>query len=182
MKNYSFIRKYQDKDNINIFEIENEIDKLYFEGLYDEVKSNNNLRKIVGSEIDLLNIGWICRIKKYYSFDKQRLSNILINRHYRIKPALLQNIIDADSVDEIKEILSKTYYKKIFLSETDFEENIDRFLYRTNYKVFKEDVMSIAYIFAYINVVDYENNDIINVFEGIRYGLDKEEIIKRLVR
>ena len=184
MGKYSFIKKYQDEnqDNINIFEIENEIDKLYFETLYDKVKSNNNLKKIVGSEIDLLNIEWIFRIKKYYNFDKQRLSNILINRYYKIKPFTLQNIIDTDSFDEITNILSKTYYSKLFLSETDFEDNVDRFLYKINYKIFKEDIWSIAYIFAYINLVDYENNDIINVFEGIRYNMDKSEIIKRLAR
>ena len=181
MGNYSFIKKFQSND-INIFEIENEIDKLYFENLYDEVKANANLKNIIGSEIDLLNIEWIFRIKKYYNFDKQRLSNILINRYFRIRQTTLQKIINADSFDEVKEILSKTYYRKLFLSETDFEENIDRFLYKINYKIFKEDVLSVAYIFAYINLVDYENNDIINVFEGIRYSMDKSEIIKRLVR
>ena len=28
----------------------------------------------------------------------------------------------------------------------------------------------------------YENNDIINTIEGIRYNMDKKEILKRLVR
>jgi len=179
---YSFIKKYQNNENINIFEIENEIDKLYFENLYDKVKSNNNLKKIIGSEIDLLNIEWIIRIKRFYNFDKQRLFQVLIDRYYKIKPNQLKDIINANSFDKIKTILSKTVYKNVFISETDFENNADRFLYQINYKVFKEDVLSIAYIFAYINLVDYENNDIINVIEGIRYNLDKGEIIKRLAR
>ena len=182
MGHYSFIKKYQNNENINIFEIENEIDKLYFENLYDKVKSNNNLKKIIGSEIDLLNIEWIIRIKRFYNFDKQRLFQVLIDRYYKIKPNQLKDIINANSFDEIKTILSKTVYKNVFISETDFENNADRFLYQINYKVFKEDVLSIAYIFAYINLVDYENNDIINVIEGIRYNLDKGEIIKRLAR
>lgn len=182
MGHYSFIKKYEDNENINIFEIENEIDKLYFENLYDKVESNKNLKKIIGSEIDLLNIEWIIRIKKFYNFDKQRLFQILINRYYRIKPSIIKEIINANSYDEIKSILSKTVYKNVFTAETDFEDNTDRLLYQINYKVFKEDVLSIAYIFAYINLVDYENNDIINVIEGIRYGMDKSEIIKRLAR
>ena len=182
MGHYSLIKKYQNNENINIFEIENEIDKLYFENLYDKVKSNNNLKKIIGSEIDLLNIEWIIRIKRFYNFDKQRLFQVLIDRYYKIKPNQLKDIINANSFDKIKTILSKTVYKNVFISETDFENNADRFLYQINYKVFKEDVLSIAYIFAYINLVDYENNDIINVIEGIRYNLDKSEIIKRLAR
>ena len=41
---------------------------------------------------------------------------------------------------------------------------------------------SIAYVLAYVNMIDYENNDIINTIEGIRYNMDKTEILKRLVR
>ena len=182
MDHYRFIKKYQNQENINIFEIENEIDKLYFEELYDSTKFNKNLKNIVGSEIDLLNIEWIIRIKKFYNFDKQRLLNILIDRYYKIKPGTLTNIIEKNSFDDINSILSKTYYKDIFSSENDFEGNTDTYLYKINYKTFKEDSISLAYIFAYINLVDYENNDIINVVEGIRYNMDKDEIIKRLAR
>ena len=182
MGQYSFIKKYQNNDKINVFEIENEIDKKYFENLYDKVKSNKNLKKIIGSEIDLLNIEWIIRVKKYYNFDKQRLIQIIINRFYRIKSSTVKDIINTNSFNEIKTILSQTVYKNVFISENDFEDNADRFLYQINYKIFKEDVLSMAYIFAYINLVDYENNDIINVIEGIRYRMDKDEIIKRLAR
>ena len=182
MDHYRFIKKYQNHENINIFEIENEIDKLYFEELYDSIKFNKNLKNIVGSEIDLLNIEWIIRIKKFYNFDKQRLLNILIDRYYKIKSSILKNIIEKNSFDDINSILSKTYYKDIFSSENDFEGNTDTYLYKINYKTFKEDSISLAYIFAYINLVDYENNDIINVVEGIRYNMDKDEIIKRLAR
>lgn len=182
MEHYNFIKKYQNHEIINIFEIENEIDKLYFEELYDSVKFNKNLKDIVGSEIDLLNIEWIIRIKKFYNFDTQRLLNMLINRYYKIKPNILKDIIEKNSFDDINSILNKTYYKNVFSSENDFEENTDTFLYKINYKTFKEDSISIAYIFAYINLVDYENNDIINVVEGIRYNMDKAEIIKRLAR
>ena len=182
MEHYNFIKNYQNQENINIFEIENEIDKMYFEELYDSVKFNKNLKDIVGSEIDLLNIEWIIRIKKFYNFDTQRLLNMLINRYYKIKPTILKEIIEKNSFDDINSILKKTCYKNVFSSENDFEENTDTFLYKINYKTFKEDSISIAYIFAYINLVDYENNDIINVVEGIRYNLDKAEIIKRLAR
>ena len=37
MKYNRILKKYQEKDNINIFELENEIDRLYFETLYDKV-------------------------------------------------------------------------------------------------------------------------------------------------
>ena len=69
-----------------------------------------------------------------------------------------------------------------FFDENNLEENIDKYLYEINKKIFRNDMTSIAYVLAYVNMIDYENNDIINTIEGIRYNMDKTEILKRLVR
>ena len=182
MKYNKILKKYQEPENVNVFEVENEIDKLYFGILYDTVKGQANLEKIIGSEIDLLNVLWIFRTKKYYNFDTSKIKEILIQRYYKLNPSLINNIINAKSFEEIKEIMSETAYKKVFMDETNLEENIDRYLYNVNKKIFQSDMMSIAYVFAYVNMIDYENNDIINTIEGIRYNMDKTEILKRLVR
>jgi vacuolar-type H+-ATPase subunit C/Vma6 len=78
--------------------------------------------------------------------------------------------------------MKNTVYKDVFLEENDLETNIDTYLYNINKKIFKQEISSISYIYAYINLIDYENNDIINTIEGIRYNMEKTEIIKRLVR
>ena len=181
MKYNEILKKYQEQENINIFEVENEIDKLYFETLFDKIKQNANLKKIVGSEIDLLNILWIFRVKKYYKFEKEKLKQIVINKNYKLKSSTINKLIQANSFDELKQIIENTPYKEIFTQENDIEENIDKYLYSINKKIFKEDIMSIAFIFAYVNLIDYENNDIINTIEGIRYNMEKREILKRLV-
>lgn len=72
MKYNKILKKYQEQENINVFEVENEIDKLYFETLYDTVKNEEKSKKIIGSEIDLLNVLWIFRIKKYYNFEARK--------------------------------------------------------------------------------------------------------------
>ncbi len=182
MKYNKILKKYQEQENINVFEVENEIDKLYFETLYDTVKTQTNLRKIIGSEIDLLNVLWIFRMKKYYNFEEEKIKQILIKRYYKLNSKIINNIIKAKTFEEIKEIMSKTVYKKVFINENDLEEDIDRYLYEVNKKIFQNDITSIAYIFAYINMIDYENNDIINTIEGIRYNMDKQEILERLVQ
>ena len=182
MKYNKILKKYQEQENINVFEVENEIDKLYFETLYDTVKNEVNSKKIIGSEIDLLNVLWIFRIKKYYIFESEKINQILIKRYYKLKPNIIQKIIQTNSFEEIKEIMSKTIYKSVFTEESSLEENIDKYLYEVNKKIFRNDITSIAYILAYVNMIEYENNDIINTIEGIRYNMDKTEILKRLVR
>lgn len=103
-------------------------------------------------------------------------------RYYKLKPNIIQKIIQTNSFEEIKEIMSKTIYKSVFTEESSLEENIDKYLYEVNKKIFRNDITSIAYILAYVNMIEYENNDIINTIEGIRYNMDKTEILKRLVR
>lgn len=182
MKYNKELIKYKEKDNINVFEVENEMDKLYFESLYDRVKTKANLKKIVGSEIDLLNVLWIFRVKKYYNFEKEKLKQILINRNYKLNSNIIEKLIKTNSYEELKEIMQQTIYKDIFKEEMDIENNIDKYLYWVNKKILKNDTTSIAYIFAYVNLINYENNDIINIIEGIRYNMKKQEILKTLVR
>ena len=182
MKYNKILKKYQEQENINVFEVENDIDKLYFETLYDTVKNEVNSKKIIGSEIDLLNILWIFRMKKYYHLEDEKINQILIKRYYKLNPNIIKKVIQTNSFEEIKETMKKTVYINVFTSENDLEENIDKYLYEINKKIFRNDITSIAYVLAYVNMIDYENNDIINTIEGIRYNMDKTEILKRLVR
>lgn len=182
MKYNKILKKYQEQENINVFEVENDIDKLYFETLYDTVKNEVNSKKIIGSEIDLLNILWIFRMKKYYHLEDEKINQILIKRYYKLNPNIIKKVIQTNSFEEIKETMKKTVYINVFTSENDLEEKIDKYLYEINKKIFRNDMTSIAYVLAYVNMIDYENNDIINTIEGIRYNMDKTEILKRLVR
>lgn len=111
-----------------------------------------------------------------------KINQILIKRYYKLRPNIIEKIIQTNSFEEIKEIMQETTYKSVFLDEMDLEQNIDRYLYEVNKKIFRNDITSIAYILAYVNIIEYENNDIINTIEGIRYNMDKTEILKRLVR
>lgn len=181
MKYGKILNKYKGLEKANLFEIENTIDKTYFEHLYDIAGKNANFKKIVGSEIDLLNISWIYRLKKYYNFDKNSIINFLIKRYYKISKKTINQLIEANSYEEYSEALKQTKYKQIAQDEDYINQYVDKYLYKINKTVFKQDISTNAYIYAYINIIEYENNDIINTIEGLRYNVEKAEILKRLV-
>lgn len=182
MKYHKILKKYQEKDKINVFELENELDKMYFEKVYEIFKNEKNLKKIIGSEIDLLNVLWIYRAKKYFSLEDYKIYDILIKKDYKINENILEELIHSKSFDQIKDIMSKTVYKDIFTNEEELENNVDRYLYKINKDIFKNDIYTSSYIYAYINLIDYENNDIINAIEGIRYNINRKDILRRLIR
>jgi V/A-type H+-transporting ATPase subunit C len=73
---YKVFQKYEDviKD-APLEEIEVELDKFYFCEIYKLAKKENKeLQDMIGTEIDLLNIIWIYRSKKYFNYSRRRNS------------------------------------------------------------------------------------------------------------
>ena len=70
------------KNGKSNFEIENELDKIYFENLEKTVKgSSKKLEKLIGIQADLFNILWLYRCKRYFGMEKEEY---LIPYRYRL--------------------------------------------------------------------------------------------------
>ena len=103
------IEELVSKDNIPIFELETKLDKEYFLHLQRSIQNKSKeVKNIVGTRIDTLNIIWILRAKKYYSLSNEELKNLLIPIYYNLRKSNIEELIDANSFDEIQGILSKT--------------------------------------------------------------------------
>jgi len=183
---YKIFKPYENSDikDISIFEVENKLDIFYFKTLLKETKNKKNpiLRDLIGSQIDLENIIWIYRTKKYYNFTKQQIINTLINDYYNLSKEEIYNLIDANDYQEFEKIIKNTVYKKIInQSERNLEQMTQKYLYEKNKKVFRNNMFNLNFIFSYINIIDAENNDITNIIEGIRYDLSRKEISTKLV-
>ena len=81
----------------------------------------------------------------------------------------------------MKNILDETIYRKVFKSKETLEHDRDKFLYDLYMKLFRTKLFNICTVFCNINLIDIEIKNIINIIEGIRYKVDKQEIQKRLI-
>lgn len=182
---YQIFNKYiNDNVNIDVFKLENKLDKFYFEKMLKISESyNKNLFDMVGKKSDLNNIIWIYRVRKNYNFSKDSIRDILINFNYKLKKNELENLIESDNEKEFFEVLQTTYYSKYinFKYDIELENEIDRYLYNLYKKIFKADIFDIGSVYAYLNMIDDENNDIMNIIEGIRYDLDRDKLKEKLV-
>lgn len=177
--------EYGDSINqVSLFQIENKLDKLYFENMMKIAKSyNSSLEDMIGKQIDLNNIVWIYRVRKHYGFSREQIKDILIFKNYKLKKAELEKLMDANDERELIKELKQTYYAKYidFNELADLDEKIDQYLYKLYQKYFRGNILNISAIYAYIGMVEKENNDIMNIVEGIRYHLNKDEIRKKLI-
>lgn len=186
-RGYSSVFEKQRKeiDQMNLFEMENQLDKFYFEHMIKITrKHNRNLADIIGKQIDLNNIIWMYRVKKNYHFSEEQTRNILIKAYHKLRKSELEKMVEVKNEKEMKEVLQKTFYAKHidFEHTEELEQQADKYLYEVYRKHFRGNIFDISAIYAYINMIEQENNDIMSVVEGIRYHLHKEEIQKKLIR
>jgi len=174
--------------NKNMFAIEMALDTIYFKTVYKIIDNLRNrrdkkiMKEIIGTEIDLLNIMWIYRCKKYYEVPKEIVFIQLIPYKYKLSKAKLQEMAAAEKFSQLAEIIRTTEYKsmaeriadkdgKMFI-ETSYEKYFSNMLKR----LVKENAFSIAVVIEEIYSVNSEISRIVNIVECIRYGLAVPEI------
>ena len=178
------LKKYfENKDTeYSIFEIENELDKMYLKSIYNSEGNNKNLKKMIGAKIDFTNILWIYRMKKYYNFSEDKIEKSIIDINYALKKNQILLLVKAKNIEELNEILKKTVYSNIATDDIyELECNMKKYLHGLYIKNFKSNLLSINCIYSYLNLVELENKDIISIIEAVRYGIDKEKLLKKLI-
>ena len=180
---YKIFEEYEEIiENAPLEEIEVKLDKFYFEKIYNLAKKyNKNLLYLIGTEIDLLNIIWIYRAKKYFKYSKNEIKEILIPINYKLSKKILEDLLNAEDFNDMKTVLNETKYRKVFSDENKIEYDKNKYLYDINIKLFRTKLFDICTVFCNINLLDIEIKNIINIIEGIRYKLDKSEIQKKII-
>ncbi len=179
-----FIEQIQDQDikeifetSKNNFELENRLDKYYFESLLKEVKGKNkDIEDILKYKIDLLNILWTYRCHKYYGIVNE---NILINNFSKININIIREVAETTSIEDLKQILNKTVYKNIL--QNDVEKDIERALYKRSKSSFRKDILNLNTVISYFEILKIEKENIITIIEGIRYKLNVQAIEKKII-
>ncbi len=179
-----FLDYAKKEDTIDLFQIENKLDRFYFENMIRTAKQYNaSLTDMLGKQIDLNNIVWIYRMKKQGEFSPEQIREILIHAHDKLSKIEMEKLLQASNENEFCGILKQTFYAKYvnFSELGGLEEKIDRYLYHLYQKYFRNNIFDIGAVYAYMSMIEKENNDIMNIVEGIRYHLSKDEIRQKLI-
>lgn len=166
------------------------LDEYYYRTLWNVIntkvakKEREPLLKIVGSSVDMLNIMWIYRGKKYFNFREEIIFAYLLPVRYRLSAETVKDLVNAGSIDEFLEKVSNTPYAELFESADNgifAEENYSYMLYKIAKSVFTMHTSSLAAVVAYAKLREYEIWRITTVIEGVRYG-KAPELIRRHIR
>lgn len=183
---YAPLKKLRETNAPTLFDYDLALNLYYFSSIWREkrkILKKDELEvftKDNGSKIDLLNLQWIYRSKKYYDMPPVDIYALLIPIHYHIKIDKLKELVEATSLDEFTNLADQTYYSQRYRTEQGFTiERVYTDCLNHLYMVDKRrNPYSIATINSYLFLKEEEIRKLTTVMECIRYSLPPRETLR----
>lgn len=176
--------------NADFFSMGMNLDYFYYRAIWRSISRNLDgeqaslFKRLMGSQIDMLNLMWIYRGKKYFEFDNEIIFTYLLPIRYRLTEELVRQLVNAASIESFIDIVNRfTIYGELFEDcENDRfpEENYRAMYKRLSNSIFVNHGQSMVAVYAYLNLKEIEYNNITTITEGIRYGINSDSIRKHI--
>lgn len=153
--------------------------------IIDETKGelHEQLVDLCGTQLDAQNVSRIVRMKRYFHMPPEVIRANLLPYGRCIPAKMMDRLIDAPDAQEVLRLFYTTRVGKALPEAQraflhDLHHRVPYFNARRHLHY---SVHPMVVLVSYMMLMDVELDDIINVIEGIRYGLPPEEIKPMLV-
>ena len=170
----------------SLFEMTTSLDVYYHIELWksqNKYLKGDNLRAIKainGCDIDLKNLIWLYRLKKFYHLDDAKIYSYIIPIHHKLTKSQIEKIVDTKSLQDLESEILNTKYGEQLLNGDNLESNhtaILKNLYKNTETRYKN---SITPIVSYIFYKNTEIRNVISLLESMNYGLKSDEIRRQI--
>ena len=182
---YTPLRKLKDARDVTLYDYNLTLDLYYFTSTWKEQKKvlkKADLELFMrdrGSKIDLLNLQWIYRAKKYYNMKPADIYLLLIPIHYKLSTDQVKEMVEAPGLEEFENSVARTYYARHYNFRQDL--TIEQMYADCLHHLYKIDrrrnPYSIAAINTYLFLKEEEINKLTTAMECVRYGLTPGETL-----
>ncbi|HIW82861.1 MAG TPA: V-type ATPase subunit [Candidatus Dorea gallistercoris] len=182
---YAPLKKIRDSEAGSLFDYDLALDLYYFSTLWKKEKrllkgkEKELFTRDCGTKMDLLNLQWIYRAKKYYHLVPPDIYSLTIPIQYRLKHDEFKALVEAPSVEEYVKLVEETYYAKHY--DIGNERTLEQ-MYRDTQRVLyladrRRNPYSVAAINTYLFLKEEEIYKLTTALECIRYGLSSRETL-----
>lgn len=180
---YAPLKKIKDTDNVTLYDYNLALDLYYYTSTWKEQKKilkKSDLELFMrdrGSKIDLLNIQWIYRAKKYYNMKPADIYLMLIPIHYKLSTELVKDMVEAPGVEEFENVVIRTTYARHynFKQNLTMEQMYADCLHHLYTADRRKNPYSVSAINTYLFLKEEELKKLTTVMECVRYGLNPGE-------
>lgn len=182
---YEPLKKLRDNTGVTLFDYDLTLNQYYLSDMWRKrkkilVKKELELyTRDCGSKIDLLNMQWIYRAKKYYHMQPADIYSLLVPIQYKIATNLIKELVEAPDIEAFESVLARTSYARHYdfgqklTIEQMYAECLNR-LYKSDRR---RDPYSIASVNTYLFLKEEELKKLTTAMECIRYGLSPGETL-----
>lgn len=187
---HKILSLYRPEENgrIRLTEIENALYRRLVETLYaiiDGTKGelHKQLISLCGSQVEAQNVSRIIRMKAYFGASPDVIRANLLPWGRSIPRRVMDDMLEAGSPQEVLDIYyATTAGRQIPEEQRTFSHDLYHrapYFNARHYIHFSSYAMVV--MISYVIITEVELDDIINIIEGVRYGLTPEEIKPMLV-
>lgn len=181
---HSILESYINRKT-SIFQLEMALDAFYFKeawSIKDKILKGEDKKIIsdsLGREIDMLNLMWVYRCKRYYSLNSELIYTHIIPIHYKLSKDKLVELVESQSVEGFLSEAKKTAYASLFykIDVQSVEHNYAYLVLNQLKMQRRKHPFSIASMVSYIHLMEIEIKNITSILEAIRYKIKPSESI-----
>lgn len=179
----------QTPEEIDYSQVEHVLREYFYDTAFERIKQNykgktrKELEHIFLSSIELQNVIKIYRLKKFYHATNEEVMKTLLLKYSRMSPSKIQELLSLENPDDLLKYMQQSEYKQ-YIDEDDYiyiEYVADQIEYRLAKRYMNYSFTAATVFASFVILSEFEQQNIFNVIEGIRYGLDENEIRKMLI-
>ena len=187
---YHLFNGLQIMNPLTSFDYEMQLDIYYFKKMWklkEKQLKGDNLKSMthsLGTEIDLLNIMWLYRSKKFYDIRSTDSYAYIIPLNYKLTKPELVKLMETATIDEFIVVLLTTYYGNI--SQSLINGSMEFTCLKIISKIYKNDKSnypsSMAPINNYLFQKQNEVRRLTTALECIRYKLSLQDTLSYVLQ
>lgn len=183
---YDMLHRIHQKGCQSPFDYETRLDIFYFIKTWNLAKAipmkrnQKILCAIIGSQIDLQNILWVYRSKRFFEMSTTTIYSNIIPIHYKLTSEQLNNLVSATNLDDFLTKLKTTYYKRMFPETHDITLERMYFILQKQLmlRMKQRYPQSIASILYFFYKKETEIDRLTTTLECIQYQIQPEKIME----
>ena len=182
---YEPLKKIREMETATLFDYDIALELYYFTTLWKRQKRLLKGKELklyardCGTKIDLLNLQWVYRAKKYYHMLPPDIYSLTIPIHYRLSVKEYKTLVETPSLEEFLRQAENTWYARKYdfgdgrTMEQTYKDCL-RHLYLADRR---QNPYSVASIYTYLYLKEEEIDKLTTALECIRYGLPRSETL-----
>lgn len=188
----ALIDYYKDEEPTRMmFYVEMNLDRLYFKKLSQRIEKLDEsdreaVGEVLGRNIDMLNIQWVYRGRRYYRLSPEEILNYTLFNGKFFTYKRLKELCYMPGLEDVNRALRASPYGFMFEQTEHFELNfeilMDRHLNNLFDKLRMKYPMTITEPMVYLHRLEYEMRDLFTILESKRYNISSDACRKFLIR